>query len=412
MNRPLAMQTTPDTADLLAGTYDIAYFPLGAASYGGAERSLLELAGAQARAGRRVLVCHEPALAGTGFVDDARAQGLPLVQVAWAPERGAWAVMRAATGLFRRLDARIVQFNISWRPHMWLVPLAARLFGRARLLGTMRAMPEPVADLPPRRYLGLFDGPPLRHLLELVLGRVWARALHRTVSVNRDDYPPRLVAEYGFPRERLSVIYNGVRIAPEAPTAADRARARRGLGIAEDTFALAFVGRVSPEKGIRHAVEALALCDPRVALWIAGDGPELQPLQQLAQSLGLAPRVHFLGYQADPGPLFTAADGVVVPSLWNEAFGRVVVEAMGFGTPVIATAVGGMQELFDDGREGWMVPKGDARAIAAAVDRWVADRAGWQRMAEAARRLACERYSTVRVAGEYAALYRALGVPA
>lgn len=398
--------------DLLDAAYDIAYFPLGAASYGGAERSLLELATAQARAGRRVLICHEPALAGTGFVTDAQAQGLPLHQVTWAPECGPWAVARSAMRLFRRLDCRIAHFNISWRPRMWLVPLMARACGSARLVGTMRAMPEPVSDLPPRRYFGLFDGPPLRHLAELVLGRVWARALHRTVSVNRNDYPPRLVAEYGFDAERLSVIYNGVRIPADPPTAGDRAQARAALGISDHEFALGFVGRVSPEKGVRYAVEALMLCDARVTLWIAGEGPEIEPLRALAAERGLLGRVHFLGYQADPGPLFRAADAVVVPSLWNEAFGRVVVEAMGYGTPVIATAVGGMQELFEDGREGWMVRKGDAAAIAEAVDRWVRDRALWQGMAQAARVLSAERYSTVRVAGEYGALYQGLGVAA
>lgn len=399
-------------SELLAGTYDIAYFPLGAASYGGAERSLLELATAQARAGRRVLVCHEPALAGTGFVADAQAQGLPLLQVAWAPERGAWAVVRAARRLFRRLDARIVHVNISWRPRMWLVPLMARACGHAQLVGTMRAMPEPVADLPRRRYFGLFDGPPLRHLAELVLGRVWAHALHRTVSVNRNDYPPRLIAEYGFDARRLSVIYNGVRIPADPPSAFDRAQARAALGIGDHEFALGFVGRVSPEKGLSYAVEALALCDARVGLWIAGEGPEVERLRALAGERGVAARVRFLGYQADPGPLFRAADAVVVPSLWNEAFGRVVVEAMGYGTPVIATAVGGMQELFENGREGWMVPKADAPAIALAVERWLGDRALWSRMAEAARQLAAERYSTVRVAGEYGSLYRGLGVAA
>jgi glycosyltransferase involved in cell wall biosynthesis len=398
--------------ELPAGPFDIAFFPLGAASYGGAERSLLELASAQASAGRRVVVCHEPALGATDFVADARALGLPLAQVTWAPERSAWGVARAAVSLFRRLDTRIVQFNISWRPHMWLVPLAARLFGHAQLVGTMRAMPEPPADLPARRYFGLLNGPPLRHLQELVLGRVWARLLHRTVSVNRDDYPPRLIAEYGFKPRYLSVIYNGVRIPPEPPTPAERVQVRVSLGIAADQFALGFVGRVSPEKGVRFAIEAMALCDPSVSLWIAGEGPELESLRVRVRELGLQGRIHFLGYQADPGPLYRACDAMVVPSLWNEAFGRVVVEAMGSGTPVIATAVGGMRELFEDGREGWHVPKGDAAAIATAIERWVGDRATWQRMAEASRRLAVERYSTARVASEYGALYRALEVAA
>ena len=395
---------------LLVDRYDIAYFPLGAASYGGAERSLLELASAQQREGRRVIVCHEAALAGTDFIVDARAQGLPLLQVDWAPEKSALGVLTAAIGLFRQLDARIAHVNISWRSNMWLVPVAARLFSRARLVGTMRAMPEPVAELKPRRYLGLVDGPPLRHLAELVLGRVWARALHQTVSVNRDDYPPRLVAEYGFDSRRLSVIYNGVRLPTQRPGIEERAQARRAWGMRDSEFALACVGRVSPEKGLKHALEALALTDSQVSLWVAGEGPDLAPLQELARTLGIEGRVRFLGYVADPGPLYLAADALVVPSLWNEAFGRVVVESMGRGTPVIATAVGGMRELFEDGREGWMVAKADSQAIARAVERWVGNREEWARMAAASWQTAAERYSTVRVAQEYSAAYRALGV--
>jgi glycosyltransferase involved in cell wall biosynthesis len=145
-------------------------------------------------------------------------------------------------------------------------------------------------------------------------------------------------------------------------------------------------------------------------LWVAGEGPDLAPLQALARSLGIEDRVRFIGYLADPGPLYLAADALIVPSLWNEAFGRVVVEALGWGTPVIATAVGGMRELFEDGREGWLVPKADAKAIADAVGRWVGDREQWARMAAASRQTAVDRYSTTRVAEEYSATYRALGL--
>ncbi|MBC7481986.1 MAG: glycosyltransferase family 4 protein [Rhizobacter sp.] len=394
--------------DVLALHYDVVYLPLGAASYGGAERSLIELASAQMKAGLRVLVVYEPALAQTDFVRDAAWQGLPLLPVEWSPEAGFRQVCKAAAGLFRRLNADIVQFNISWRPYMWLIPIAARLLGRARLLGTMRAMPDRLSETPRRRYLGLFDGPPLRAGLDLFIGHAWARTLHLTVSVNRDDYPRRLVDEFGFDAQRLMVIQNGVRLPDEVPTPQERRHARKAFAIPDDVFAVAYVGRVSSEKGIRYAIEALALCDLRVELFIAGDGPELGPLQQLTIDTGLVGRVHFLGYLADPKPLFTGADAVVVPSLCNEAFGRVVVEAMGCATPVIATAVGGMQELFESGREGMMVPKADAVAIAGAIEKWAADGALWASMSDAARELAVARYSTARVAGQYSEAYSQL----
>jgi glycosyltransferase involved in cell wall biosynthesis len=111
---------------------------------------------------------------------------------------------------------------------------------------------------------------------------------------------------------------------------------------------------------------------------------------------------------AQPLSVFAAAHAAVVPSLWNEAFGRVVVEAMGCGVPVIATRVGGMQELFDDGEQGLLVPKANAPAIAAAYDALVREPARRARMAEAARALALQRYATQRVAAEYGALYDAI----
>lgn len=390
--------------------YDVVYLPLGAAAFGGAERSMLELAAAQQRAGLRVLVCCEPALGRTDFVGEAAAQGIRLMAVDWSPEAGLFAVARGAVRLFRRLDTRLIQFNISWRRHMWCVPVAARALTRARLLGTMRAMPEPFDGLPRRLYLGLIPGPPLRAAVERVLGRIWARCLHVAVSVNRNDYPPRLVKEYGFVDERLVVIQNGVRIAAEPPTPDQRRQERAALGLADDTVLVACVGRLSAEKGVRYAIEAIAATDARVVLAIAGDGPEQDALEAQAAALGLGDRVRFVGYLANPLPLFTAADVVVVPSLWNEAFGRVVVEAMGCGTPVIATAVGGMQEIFDDGVQGLLVPKADPAAIARAIGRWVDDPACRLAMGRAARTLAVERYSTARVVAEYTQLYLRLGL--
>lgn len=388
--------------------YDIVYFPLGAAAFGGAERSIMELASAQQAAGRRVLLACEPALAATDFMAQAAAMGLKVQPVDWAPEKGLAAVWRAAWRFFGEVEAPVLHFNISWREWMWAVPLAARLRTRARLVGSMRAMPERYEDTPRRRHFGVIPGLQLWKLPDLAVGRAWARLLHATVSVNRDDYPPRLVQEFGFARERLSVIYNGVRIPERVPAEAERRAARERLGCPADAWVLAYVGRVSQEKGLRHAVEALPDCDPAVHLVVAGVGNDLEAMQALVQRLGLVSRVHFLGYVSDPLSVFEAAHAAVVPSLWNEAFGRVVVEAMGVGVPVIATTVGGMQELFEHGREGEFVPKADAGAIAAAIGRLHGDEPRRAAMAAAARRLAVERYSTQRVASEYGALYERL----
>lgn len=403
---------TAAAAALLAQRYDVVYVPLGAATYGGAERSLLELASAQQALGRRVLVCAERALASTDFPAHAAARALALLWVDWSPEASTGQVLRAAWQWLARLDTAVLHFNISWRPRMWLLPLLARLRSRARVIGTMRAMPTPPYEpVPRRRHFGIVPGLQLWRLrdwlADALIGRAWAAATHLTVSVNRDDYPPRLVREFGFSAKRLAVVYNGVNL-PPAPTAEQRLQAKRRLGFADADFLAAYVGRISPEKGIHHLVEALPACHPSVRLAIAGDGPQEAELKAQVQRLGLTDRVRFLGYVSEPQSVFTAAEAVVVPSLWNEAFGRVVVEAMGCGAVAVASAVGGMQEIFDDGAEGLLVPKADAAAIAAALNRLATDPGTRARLALAGRRRVETQYSTARVASEYDALYRRL----
>ncbi|HQU80545.1 MAG TPA: glycosyltransferase family 4 protein [Azonexus sp.] len=397
----------PEIANsFLNGTsWDIVYFPLGAAAFGGAERSLLELAAAQQARGLRVLVCYEPALKNGDFISAATAKSLPLHCVDWSPEHSLIAVARAAWNLFRRLDTRLIHFNISWRRHMWLVPLLARTAKGTRLLGSMRAIPDRYDNIPRGRYFGFIPGLRLWILPDLFIGRAWARSLHITVSVNRDDFPPRLIREFGFSPNRLRVIYNGVPIPDRMPNAMDRQFAKARLGYSAETILVAYVGRISQEKGIQYAIDAIAACDPRVHLVVAGEGDQLDELKAHVDSIGLTSRVRFIGYINDPFSIFSAAEIVVVPSLWNEAFGRVVVEAMACGAAVIATAVGGMQELFSDGKEGILVRKADAPAIASAINRLCNDQDFLMRLSLAGRQLAEMRYATQRVAADYGAIY-------
>lgn len=386
-------------------SWDIVYFPLGAAAFGGAERSLMELATAQQAKGLRVLICYERDLESQEFITQAASRSLPLQRIEWSPNDDFTHVAKTAWKLFRQLNTRLIHFNISWRRHMWLIPLIARIASRARLIGSMRAMPDHPDLIPRRRYLGFIPGLRLWTLPDHASGRLWARTLHITVSVNRDDYPPRLIREYGFPQKRLRVVYNGVPIPDSMPDETARRAAKARLGLSSNTFVAAYVGRISEEKGIRYAIEAISACDPQVLLVIAGEGDQVDELKELTKNLGLDKRVHFIGYVSDPHSVFSAAEIALVPSLWNEAFGRVVIEAMASGAVVIATAVGGMKELFTDGSEGFFVPKADSHSISHAVNALCHDRQQWARMSSAGRLLAETRYATQRVAADYGKIY-------
>lgn len=392
--------------------WDIVYFPLGSAAFGGAERSLLELAAAQQAQGSRVLVCYEAALENTDFVAQARFRNLHLEPLEWTPEKSFGEVVKAAWHFFRRMDTHLIHFNMSWRRHMWLIPLFARLFSSARLIATMRAMPDEYDLIPRKRYFGIIPSLRIWMLPDLIVGRLWARTMHFVATVNRDNYPPRLIKEFGFTPEKLRVIYNGVVIPADVPSALERQAAKVNLGWESGAFLTAYVGRISEEKGIRHAIDAVAACGPKIHLVIAGEGDQLVPLKAYIEQRGLSSRIRFVGYVNDPFSIFSAADIALVPSLWNEAFGRVVVEAMACGTPVIATAVGGMREIFTDGKEGIYVPLGDPQAIAHAINSLFENPMRLQDMARTGRRLVESRYATQRVVEEYTNLYaKALGHP-
>lgn len=179
---------------------------------------------------------------------------------------------------------------------------------------------------------------------------------------------------YGDPQGQIEIIAPGVEHALFGP--GDRAGARRAIGVDDDAPLLLFVGRIQPLKGPDVAIRALeALGRPDAHLLIvggasgaAGDG-EVERAHQLVDELGLHDQVSFV----EPQPhhilstYYRAADVVVVPSR-SESFGLVALEAAACGTPVVASAVGGLQSLVDHGRTGFLLdgrtPLEFAKAIA------------------------------------------------
>lgn len=393
--------------DCTQAEYDVVYVPLGAATIGGAERSLLELAHGVKQRGFRVLVAAPRRLRDTPFEQLATEARVELIWTSLDPSLSTMRNAFEAWHVFLRVRARVVHFNISWRRAMWVVPVVARLANPAVAIGTMRAMPDPHWLVPKRSYLGIV--PSLRLWLwpDLLRGRVWARTLAETVSINHHDYPPRLANHYGFSPERMRTIYNGVTGSRE-----DRAQARawvRAAVVARcGDVVICYAGRLAHEKGVDTAVKALALLPERYRLAVIGQGEDASNLKQLAERLNVSDRVMFAGYSDMPRRWLCGADLVVVPSRWYEAFGRVVVEAMIEGTPVVASRIGGMAELFRDGVEGCYMPPDDVRAWASAIQTLGDDVERRRVMGEAAQRLALERYTWERVTTEYVALYETL----
>ncbi len=185
----------------------------------------------------------------------------------------------------------------------------------------------------------------------------------------------------GAPANRIQTIHYGLDPATLPALPAARAELRASLGLSPDAMLIGSVCRLIPQKGLSYALRgfaAVAAEFPQVHYVIAGDGPLRQSLQNEVQTLGLASRVHFLGWQSDAYPVYAGLDIFLAPSLW-EGFGLVLLEAMAYRLPIISTTVSAIPEVVLDGQTGWLVPPRDAQALASALRAALSDEVERQR---------------------------------
>jgi glycosyltransferase involved in cell wall biosynthesis len=228
---------------------------------------------------------------------------------------------------------------------------------------------------------------------QVAIGVQLARLVNRYVCVS-EDVQAQCVIE-GIPASRLVTIKNGVdleRFAFSGP--------RPGGPIVA-------VARLSPEKDIANLVRAAALVArqlPDLRVEVAGGGPCLHDLKQLAADLGIGSRITFLGEVGDVRALLSRARLFALPSR-SEGIPLTALEAMACGLPVVATRVGGLPEVVDDGVTGLLVPPADPPALAGAIAEICNDPARRERMGRAGARRALELFDIRRMVAEYEALY-------
>lgn len=171
---------------------------------------------------------------------------------------------------------------------------------------------------------------------------------------------------------------------PPVCSADEITAARQSLGIAPDAFVIGAVAFLCRHKGIDVLIRALDGLTPGRDLHVivVGNGRERPSLEKLAA--GAPFPVHFLGHREDVHRWIAASDVMVMPSRW-ECFGRVTVETMSMGRPLIASRIGGLHDAVVDGETGVFVPVDDPAALGAALDAFIQDPARARRMGAAAR---------------------------
>lgn len=320
-----------------------------------------------------------------------QAEGVEVVCLGRRPGRDfrvAWRLARAA----RRRRIEVLHAH-QYTPFFYAALARVLAGGTPRLIFTEHGRHYPDRVAPLRRACN-------RLFLDRLADEVNAVCAFSARQLQRAD---------GFRGRRIRIIPNGIDLAPYTRRP-DRAALRRQLGLDPQRRYVINVARCHPVKDqamLLRALREVAAAKPDVDLLIAGDGVLRGELDALAGSLGIAGRVRFLGVRHDVPALLQASDLFALTSL-SEAASLTLLEAMAAGLPVVATAVGGNPEIVHDGREGLLVPRGDAAAAARAILTLLDDPARAAAMGNAAAERVRRHYRLEQTVAAYGALYRRL----
>jgi glycosyltransferase involved in cell wall biosynthesis len=216
----------------------------------------------------------------------------------------------------------------------------------------------------------------------------------------------------GLPARRVHLISNFVP-EPQAADAAKLAEWRVRLQLPEEAMVLFTLGRFIAIKGFDDLLQAFArlpqsIDDRPLHLVIAGDGPLRNALHKLGQNLGLLGRLHWAGWQSQPGTLFHLADLVVCPSR-HETLGNVILESWSYAKPVLATTTPGALELIQHMENGWLAPRDDPIQLSAHLHRALTvSKSERQRLALAGQGSVLRNHSRDAVIQRYLELYSSL----
>lgn len=219
------------------------------------------------------------------------------------------------------------------------------------------------------------------------------------------------LVDSGLSADRVRVVANAASSSSDRDSAReDRDAARRSHGMRSADFVLGYVGRLSVEKGLKYllmACAALVASGVPLRALIVGEGPQRNELEEMSRQLGLGERIVFTGFKEEVAEWITCMDVFVLPSL-TEGSPMALLEAMTFGAPVVATAVGGVPQIVQHGETGILVSPGKSEELESALLALFRDPAQRQALARNSLELARTRYSVERWIGHIESEYQNL----
>jgi sugar transferase (PEP-CTERM/EpsH1 system associated) len=252
---------------------------------------------------------------------------------------------------------------------------------------------------------GTIDG----RRLHLFVHRWLLKIVHQVLSVS-EAHRQRLADSTGFPYQKIKPIPNGVDISLFSPRPTEKQRIRKNLGLELTPIYIGTVANLRPVKN--HALllrvgSRLCRSHDHVRFVFAGDGPLKEQLVALAEELGISARVRFLGARSDIPDVLNALDIFVLPSL-SEGMPNAVLEAMACGLPIVATRVGGIPELIEDGNTGLLVPSEGERQLETILGNLLCCDAKRRALGEKGRQRVLQCFRLERMVNEYQELYYSL----
>jgi glycosyltransferase involved in cell wall biosynthesis len=251
--------------------------------------------------------------------------------------------------------------------------------------------------------------PDERRTKRVIANRILLSRRDRVVGVG-EAVRQALIMNEGIPPHRVDVVYNGIDFERYRKNGADRLGIRREIGLACDDLVILQVARFDYLKDHATALQALKKVvesQPNARLVLAGDGPERGLIEKTIAELGLGDHVRLLGTRKDVARLLAAADIFLLTSI-SEGIPLTLIEGMAARLPIVATSVGGVPEVVEDGKTGLLAPAGDGDALAGHLLRLAVNPTLRQEMGERGSVRAQSLFSESQMVAQYDAMCRTM----